>query len=263
MKRPDFTPRRMSMLARSEKEAVCTAERLSAMIAKGLGGADNIADVDCCATRLRVTVKDADKVEESTLKQSGAAGVIKKGKGRAGHLRTACIRHQIRSGRVSARSEGGLKDRRSWWNRKRSRKRNRRSAKCSTAPIQGEAKLISETPDATFAQKMMGDGIVIFPQDGTLYAPCDATVSFVFDTKHAIGLVSKEGVEMLIHVGIDTVQRAVRASRYSSKTDKQSKRVQTAMEIDLQYIREHAPVGCDRTGIHQSGRSPSGAAEAR
>ena len=88
---------------------------------------------------------------------------------------------------------------------------------------------------------MMGDGIVIFPQDGTLYAPCDATVSFVFDTKHAIGLVSEEGVEMLIHVGIDTVQLGGQGFQVFVENGQTVKKGAKLMEIDLQYIREHAP----------------------
>ena len=147
----------------------------------------------------------ADKVEESTLKQSGAAGVIKKGKG-------VQVIYGPRVSVIKSDLEEYLQDPRAVEGSavvvepETKPEEKPEISEVFTAPIQGEAKLISETPDATFAQKMMGDGIVIFPQDGTLYAPCDATVSFVFDTKHAIGLVSEEGVEMLIHVGIDTVQ---------------------------------------------------------
>ena len=159
----------------AEKEAGAQPSALSAMIAKGLGGADNIADVDCCATRLRVTVKDADKVEESTLKQSGAAGVIKKGKG-------VQVIYGPRVSVIKSDLEEYLQDPKAVEGSavvvepETKPDEKPEISEVFTAPIQGEAKLISETPDATFAQKMMGDGIVIFPQDGTLYAPCDATV---------------------------------------------------------------------------------------
>ena len=86
--------------------AAAAPNALSAMITKGLGGANNISDVDCCATRLRVTVNDADKVNEGILKQSGAAGVIRKRKRCPGDLRTACFCDKIRSGRISAGSGG-------------------------------------------------------------------------------------------------------------------------------------------------------------
>lgn len=224
----------------AEKEAGAQPSALSAMIAKGLGGADNIADVDCCATRLRVTVKDADKVEESTLKQSGAAGVIKKGKG-------VQVIYGPRVSVIKSDLEEYLQDPRAVEGSavvvepETKPEEKPEISEVFMAPIQGEAKLISETPDATFAQKMMGDGIVIFPQDGTLYAPCDATVSFVFDTKHAIGLVSEEGVEMLIHVGIDTVQLGGQGFQVFVENGQTVKKGAKLMEIDLQYIREHAP----------------------
>lgn len=109
-----------------------------------------------------------------------------------------------------------------------------------TSPINGEAKLINETPDATFAQKMMGDGIVIFPHDGNLYAPCDGKIQFVFDTKHAIGFISEEGVELLIHVGINTVDLKGQGFHVLVENGQTVKKGTKLMEFDLQYIREQA-----------------------
>ena len=109
------------------------------------------------------------------------------------------------------------------------------------SPMKGEAKLITETPDPTFAQKMMGDGIVIFPEDGTVYAPCDATVQFVFDTKHAIGLTSTQGVEILIHAGIDTVKLGGKGFHVFVENGQKVSRGDKLMEIDLDYIRANAP----------------------
>ena len=182
--------------ARKEAEKGVAAGQpnaLSAMIAKGLGGADNISDVDCCATRLRVTVKNADQVDEGVLKQSGAAGVIKKGKGvqviygpRVSVIKSDLEEYlqnpvEVEETPVQAVVEEPVKE------------EKKEIKEIFVAPMKGEAKLINETPDPTFAQKMMGDGIVIFPSDGNVYSPCDATIQFVFDTKHAIGLTSSEG----------------------------------------------------------------------
>ena len=73
------------------------------------------------------------------------------------------------------------------------------------APMTGKAVAITEVPDPTFAEKMLGDGIAIEPTDGKVYAPCDATVDMVFDTRHAVSLTSAKGEEILIHVGLETV----------------------------------------------------------
>lgn len=76
---------------------------------------------------------------------------------------------------------------------------------CLYSPLNGEVKSIDATPDPVFSQKMMGDGVVIFPTDGNVVAPFDGKVTMIFPSKHAIGLESKDGIELLIHYGLDTV----------------------------------------------------------
>ena len=225
----------------AEKGAVSTQPNaLSAMITKGLGGAANISDVDCCATRLRVTVKDSAQVDEAVLKQSGAAGVVKKGKGvqviygpRVSVIKSDLEEYllnpvEVEEAVVETKPEPAKEEK-------------KEIKEVFVAPMKGEAKLINETPDATFAQKMMGDGIVIFPEDGSVYSPCDATIQFVFDTKHAIGLTSSEGIEILIHAGIDTVKLGGKGFNVLVENGQKVEKGAKLMEIDLQYIRENAP----------------------
>lgn len=225
----------------AEKGAVSAQPNaLSAMITKGLGGAANISDVDCCATRLRVTVKDSAQVDEAVLKQSGAAGVIKKGKGvqviygpRVSVIKSDLEEYllnpvEVEEVVVETKPEPVKEEK-------------KEIKEVFVAPMKGEAKLINETPDATFAQKMMGDGIVIFPEDGSVYSPCDATIQFVFDTKHAIGLTSSEGIEILIHAGIDTVKLGGKGFNVLVENGQKVEKGAKLMEIDLQYIRENAP----------------------
>lgn len=225
----------------AEKGAVSAQPNaLSAMITKGLGGAANISDVDCCATRLRVTVKDSVQVDEAVLKQSGAAGVIKKGKGvqviygpRVSVIKSDLEEYllnpvEVEEAVVETKPEPAKEEK-------------KEIKEVFVAPMKGEAKLINETPDATFAQKMMGDGIVIFPEDGSVYSPCDATIQFVFDTKHAIGLTSSEGIEILIHAGIDTVKLGGKGFNVLVENGQKVEKGAKLMEIDLQYIRENAP----------------------
>ena len=225
----------------AEKGAVSAQPNaLSAMITNGLGGAANISDVDCCATRLRVTVKDSAQVDEAVLKQSGAAGVIKKGKGvqviygpRVSVIKSDLEEYllnpvEVEEAVVETKPEPAKEEK-------------KEIKEVFVAPMKGEAKLINETPDATFAQKMMGDGIVIFPEDGSVYSPCDATIQFVFDTKHAIGLTSSEGIEILIHAGIDTVKLGGKGFNVLVENGQKVEKGAKLMEIDLQYIRENAP----------------------
>lgn len=227
--------------ARKEADAAAAAPNaLSAMITRGLGGAANISDVDCCATRLRVTVNDADKVDEALLKQSGAAGVIRKGKGVQVIYgpRVSVIKSDLEEylqdpveietpAVIEAKAEPETPV--------------QTISEVFVSPLKGEAKLITETPDPTFAQKMMGDGIVIFPEAGDVYAPCDATIQFVFDTKHAIGLTSSEGIEILIHAGIDTVKLGGKGFKVLVENGQKVAKGDKLMEIDLEYIRANAP----------------------
>lgn len=171
-----------------------------------LGGPDNIADVDACMTRLRVTVKDIEKVDdEAAWKQAGAMGLITKGSGvqavygpKADVLKSD-IQDLLDSGleipktNVAVREDAGVEE----------------TFKGLTAEVRavadGQAMEITEVSDPVFAQKMMGDGYAIEPISGNIYAPVSGLVTSVFPTKHAVGLLTDSGLEILIHVGLDTV----------------------------------------------------------
>ena len=173
-----------------EKSAGKTGTR-SGEILKGLGGPDNITDVDCCATRLRCTVKDEKKVDESVLKATGASGVIKKGKG-----------VQIIYGPQVSVIKSDLEE---YMEKYGDESEEGDSHELIKSPMTGTVILLSEVPDEAFAGKMMGDGAAVIPDDEYVYAPADGTVTFVFPTKHAVGFRTDGGHEMLLHVGIDTV----------------------------------------------------------
>lgn len=162
-------------------------EQISATIVKGLGGKDNISDIDCCATRLRVTVKDSSKVLEKDLKSTGAAGIMKKGNG-------VQVIYGPRVNIIKSNLDVFLAQ----------------SLSTKTqeiyAPIEGRVVLLEDMKDGVFSEKMVGDGVAIEPKTGIVTAPFAGTVSMVFDTKHALGFLSDSGLELLIHIGIDTVQ---------------------------------------------------------
>lgn len=184
------------------------SDPVSALILQGLGGKANLSDVDCCATRLRVTVVDPDRVNDALLKRSGASGVIHKGNG-----------VQVVYGPQVAVIKSNLVD------YMESPESDRPDAAAVPSPAAAPAKAAEEKTDAVlcahmngtvvplaevqdemFATCVLGQGVAIEPSEGKLYAPADAVVDNLFDTHHAIGLVTDEGVELLLHIGINTVE---------------------------------------------------------
>lgn len=185
---------RADVNARKEGAKAETSEgdEVSPLIVKGLGGKANISDVDCCATRLRTTVYDANLVDENVLKASGAAGVIKKGSGVQIIYgpKVSVIKSHLEDYLVHAPEEEQVA----------------KTDICMFSPMEGKALPLEAVEDGVFSAGMLGKGIAIDPTEGKVVAPFDGKVIMVYNTKHAIALTSKEGVEVLIHVGIDTVQ---------------------------------------------------------
>lgn len=188
-----------------------TAEKFIA----GLGGKDNIIDVDNCATRLRMEIADPSKIDEHALKRAGAAGTIKTG----GHAvqvvyglnvqfvkdamddlisgRTARIEAAQAAGDLPADGTdgGGVATVTTTGTRTLALRQ----------PVEGTVVALADVPDAMFAQGTMGPGLAIDPAGDTVVAPAAGTVASVFPTGHAIGLALDDGTELLIHIGIDTV----------------------------------------------------------
>ena len=185
------------------------SDPVSAMILQGLGGKQNISDVDCCATRLRITVVDEAKVDDKLLKASGASGVIHKGNG-----------IQVIYGPQVAVIKSNLVD------FMESPESDHLDAPVAPAPaaevaaapakevrsavlgahMTGAVVALADVADEAFASGAMGDGIAIEPTVGKLYAPADGVIETVFETKHAVGMTTDDGVELLLHIGIDTVK---------------------------------------------------------
>ena len=107
-------------------------------------------------------------------------------------------------------------------------------------PVSGRAETIDKTPDEAFSQGLMGNGIVIFPKNNMVYSPDDATVIHVFPTKHAIGLMTDSGLELLIHVGIDTVKLDGRGFTVFVKEGQHVNRGDKLLSFDMKYIRNNA-----------------------
>ena len=182
---------------------------LSRQIMLGLGGKANISDVDCCITRLRCTVHDASKVDQQLLRETGASGVICKGQG-------VQIVYGPRVSNIKSDLEAYLSSPES----DKAEAAGAPAAAAETAPtaaasgkaiviaspLSGRVIPLEEVADGVFSEKMVGDGFAVKPTDNQVYAPADCEVTTVFGTRHAIGLTTPEGCELLIHLGIDTVQ---------------------------------------------------------
>lgn len=191
---------------------------VSAMILKGLGGKDNLSDVDCCATRLRVTVNDASKVMDDMLKASGASGVIHKGNGVQVIYgpKVSVIKSDLEDFIDSPYSDDpdsiiGTEEASDKIEEKpqtEGAENTETNGKTITlySHMNGTAVKLEDVEDEVFSQKILGEGAAVEPSEGKLYAPCDGKIDSVFDTKHAVNMVSDDGVEILLHIGIDTVK---------------------------------------------------------
>lgn len=201
---------RADVNARKESEKGKGADdRISALILKGLGGKDNISDIDCCATRLRITVKKMTLVTDSLLRESGASGVIRKGNGVQVIYgpQVSVIKSRLEDFLHSPASENYEKLLSQTMETENKNTDEEKNSVCILySHMNGTVKELSEVEDEAFSQKILGDGVAVEPSEGVIYSPCDARVEKVFETKHAVNLVSDDGCEILIHAGIDTVK---------------------------------------------------------
>ena len=224
-------------------------DAVSQLICQGLGGKKNISDVDCCATRLRCTVIDSSKVQDALLKQSGAAGVIHKGLGVQVIYgpKVTVIKSNLEDYLASPASDIAVdvpvpvpEPAPVQTNQQTEQKTVDKKEEVFSSFVEGRVADISEAPDEAFAGKLMGDGIVMFPKGNMIYAPADATIETVFPTKHAIGLKTKQGTEILLHVGIDTVKLDGKGFTVFVKDGDSVQKGDKLMEVDLNYIAENA-----------------------
>ena len=232
----------------AQAETITSDDATSEAITRGLGGKKNISDVDCCATRLRCTVKDASRVNDGILKATGASGVVHKGQGvqviygpnvtviksnLEDYLETAPDTY------AEAETTESVQETADKTQEAKEQKVVERIV--ISSPITGLAADLATAPDEAFAQKMMGDGAVVTPEDPFVRAPEDGEVAFVFDTKHAIGFVTDSGISLLIHVGIDTVKLNGEGFEALVESGQTVKKGDPMLKLDLEYLKANAP----------------------
>lgn len=204
---------RQDMNARKENSANQsngTFDRVSALIVKGLGGKSNLSDVDCCATRLRVTVINAELVRDTLLKESGASGVIHKGNGVQVIYgpQVSVVKSHLEDFLDSADADNvdALLGETSAPVSVENKSTESVQSSELYAHLNGTIIPLEQVEDEAFSSKVLGDGVAIEPSEGKLYAPCNGKIDMIFDTKHAVNIVSENGCEILLHIGIDTVK---------------------------------------------------------
>ena len=257
---------------------------VSELITMGLGGKKNIVDVDCCATRLRVTVAEPERVRDDLLKQTDSRGIVKKGQGvqviygphvtvikakLEEYLETAPnefaedVQENVLETQNNSVAEtgnnaaGNANGQNSATAQKQStgtenvdnaaqtsapvKEEKIRKTAIIYSPVDGIAADLSTAPDEGFAGKMMGDGAVVTPTEGTVYAPADGEVEFIFDTKHAIGFQTDSGIPMLLHMGIDTVKLEGKVFEILVTEGQKVKMGEPMMKLDLEFLSANAP----------------------
>ena len=224
--------------AASGSTAPAGDDPVSALIVEGLGGTDNLSDVDCCATRLRCTVKDAALVRQDVLKASGASGVICKGNG-----------VQVVYGPKVAVIKAKLEDYLENAPKTPAAPAAPAPAAAPAAPaasakdtvlaacLTGTVVPLAEVKDEAFASGALGDGIAIEPAVGELVAPADGEISSTFDTHHAVGMTTVDGAELLMHIGIDTVKLGGKHFTYLVKEGDKVRKGQPLIRFDIEAIK--------------------------
>lgn len=265
-----FDEDEVKLYGRSDVEAkkqadanVPVVDELSAGICEGLGGKENISDVDCCATRLRITVHDSTLVNDSRLRLTGASGVVHKGNGvqiiygpkvtviksnLEDYLETQPVRQKQTGKNIERQTDTEkrqehqkLQKSSEEKNEKKQDNRKIRETIMIASPITGTADELENAPDEAFAGKMMGDGAIVTPKEPIVMAPADGVISFVFDTKHAVGIHTDSGLDIIIHVGIDTVKLNGKGFEVYVREGDIVKKGDNIMKLDLKYLNSNAP----------------------
>jgi N-acetylglucosamine-specific phosphotransferase system IIBC component len=216
------------------------AQSKATQILAAFGGKENISVLDACITRLRVTVHDKAKVDKEQLKRLGAAGVLEVGNNMQAVFGTESdsLKEQIKriiAGETPAPASAAPAP-------------STDAPACDlpqevelVSPMTGEVKPITETPDPTFAEKMLGDGFVVFPTSGQVVSPVSGTIVQIFPTRHALGIRTQDGLEMLVHVGLETVKLNGEGFKALVEEGAEVKAGQPLLEVDLDAIKEKVP----------------------
>ena len=222
----------------SEKASVPVTEKALEVL-KALGNTENIKAIDACITRLRLEVYDTKKVDKKRLKDLGSPGVMEVGStGIQVIFGTAAegLKDEIKAimdnpeevtvVESAAVSESAVE----------------RTGKetIMTSPMKGKLLDLTEVPDALFAEKMIGDGFAVDPQEGYVVSPVAGEIAHIFETNHALAIITDSGLEVLVHIGIDTVKMEGRGFTRLAEIGQKVENGTPLMKFDLELVRKEA-----------------------
>ncbi|GGP07027.1 glucose-specific PTS transporter subunit IIBC [Oceanobacillus neutriphilus] len=238
-----MTPGREETVEEENNSGKRTSADLAYHVLEAIGGQENITHLDACITRLRVSVNSIKEVDKNKLKLLGASEVQEVGDNIQAIFgpRSEIIKGQIQD-IISGRTPGPEPENLELYTAEEINELEQHSSSVEdiASPLSGKLIPITEVPDQLFAGRMMGDGFAVKPSDGLVVSPVNGKVTNVFPTKHAIGLESETGKEILIHIGINTVNLKGKGFEIFVEEDEEVKAGQTLLKADLDYIGEHA-----------------------
>lgn len=224
-------------------------ESLARRYIGAIGGSDNLTAIDACITRLRLNVKDASQVNEGVAKRLGASGVIRLNKqsvqiivGTQAESIAMAMKKVLVKGPVAAATASTASAPAAASDVKPQAVLNSEKRVIATlvAPVSGEVVPLDAVPDEAFASKAVGDGVAIKPSDKRVVAPIAGTVVKIFNTNHAFCLESENGVEIVVHMGLDTVALGGQGFTRLVEEGAQVTAGQPVLEMDLDYLNAHA-----------------------
>ena len=208
-------------------------DKKSQLLIQGLGGRQNFEDLDCCITRLRATVFDQSKVNESLLKQAGAAAVMMQGDG-------IQIIYGPKASSIKAKLDEYLLNVPETYDQVEEMTLYHKNEIELTNIVDGHVLPIEEACDEIFSHKLLGDGIMIKPGNGHIVAPCDGEITMIYPAKHALGIKMENGIEILLHFGTNTVNLNGTGYEVMVELHQKIKKGDLLWEADLPYIEKHA-----------------------
>lgn len=208
-------------------------DKQSQLIVRGLGGRDNFSDIDCCVTRIRATIINSDRINEGSLKKSGAAAIIRNDKSiqiiygpKASAIKTKLDEYLLKVPAQYDDYPQKIVYNRAWIE--------------FGNIVDGEVLPIEQSVDPIFARGLLGDGIMIKPDNGLVVSPCDGIITTIYPTKHAISLKTDNDCELLLHFGIDTVNLNGNGFDLQVNLNQRVNKGDLLWNADLDYIKEKA-----------------------
>lgn len=237
------TPGREEKVIETGSTGTGSKDELPHQILKAFGGSDNIKHLDACITRLRIEVKDKSRVDKNRLKDLGASGVLEVGNNVQAIFgtRSDTIKSQMKDIMDGHTPEAPEVDPKPEVEQAQGESGEAIIPEQIVMPANGELLDITQVPDPVFSEKMTGDGFAFLPHENTIHSPVNGKVFNVFPSKHAIGILSDGGKEVLVHIGVNTVKLKGQGFKVLVEEGDIVSAGQPIMEVDVEYVKANAP----------------------